>query len=402
MPKIIKRLTNQEISNAESKEKPYRLNDGDRLHLLIRPNGRKVWQVSYTLAGKKNTHTIGEFSSDNRIGFVSLKEARELRDCVIKLVKDGVDPNQRKQDVIKKNEGIKTFEEIARQWHEKGNWVERYKKRIISSLENDAFPFIGKKPISQITRADINAVASQIEGRGKLEAAKRVIKRCEAVIDYSIHLGLCDQNVAMGVTRFMKAHVKKHRPFLKEKDFPEFLNKLDNYQGRDYIKIAMGLQILTFVRPGELRNAPWSEIDFENKIWRIPAKRMKMRRDHIVPLSKQALNLLAHLKGITGSGKLLFPAVNKAYKPISDTALLKVLKTMGYVDEKKITVHGFRHSASTLLNENQFNADAIEMQLAHASKNQIRGTYNHAQYLDERTKMMQWYADYLDLLKQKI
>ena len=399
MPRIIKKLTNQDIVNAKPQKKPYRLNDGERLHIIVRPNNRKVWQISYSFVGKRNTYTIGDFNPSLKAGHISLKEARGKRDEIVALVKQGINPNTSKNKEMIANDSVKFFEEVAREWHQKGVWVERYKKRILSSLENDAFPFIGNKPVDEVTRSDITAIASKIEERGKLEAAKRVIKRCEAILDFAVHLGICEHNVAMGVTRFMKPHVKKHRPFLKEQDLPDFLKKLDEYHGRDYIRLALKLQVLTFVRPGELRKASWDEIDFQKCIWRIPAKRMKMRREHIVPLSKQSMKILEDLRHITGNHEFIFPGIHKIHKPMSDTALLKVLKIMGYVGDKKVTVHGFRHTASTILNEKGFNGDAIEMQLAHAPKNAIRGTYNHAQYLDERTQMMQWYADHLDRLK---
>ena len=400
MPKIIKKLTHKNIVDAPLRDKPYRLNDGDRLHVLVRPNGRKTWQVSYTLLGKKNTYTIGDFNPRLQAGHISLQEARGRRDEVIALARQGTDPNQQKASRQAQDKSADTFEDVARRWHKQGIWVERYKKRTLASLENDAFPLIGSQLIQNITRQDIVAVGERISKRGSKEAAKRVVKRCESILDFAIHHGICNENVAMGVTRFMESPQKKHRPFLKESQLPEFLYNLDRYHGHEYIRIAMQLQVIVFLRPSELRMAPWSEIDFDKKLWRIPAQRMKMRRDHVVPLSMQALALLGRLHEITGHGEYMFPAIHKAYQPISDTALLKVLRILGCVDDIKATVHGFRHTASTILNENAFNADAIEFQLAHAPKNQIRSTYNHAEYLGERSRIMQWYADHMDKLRE--
>jgi integrase len=190
----------------------------------------------------------------------------------------------------------------------------------------------------------------------------------------------------------------KHRAHLKESQLPEFLYWLDQYHGRDYIRLAMKLQIITFLRPGELRMGLWEEIDWKNALWRIPAERMKMKRAHVVPLTTQALDILAKLEEITGNNELMFPGIRATHKPISDVTLTKVLRTMGYTGDM-VVPHGFRHTASTILNEHRFDHDVIERQLAHVEKNKIRGIYNHAEYLDERRKMMQWYADHLDTLK---
>lgn len=379
MARRVVRLTDKEIENAPILEKDYRLYDGDGLQLLIRNSGTKVWQYPYALKNKKSIFTIGEYSK-NKPGAVGAKEARMKRHEVRALLDQGIDPNIWKRDNLHKSNDTQhevTFEALGREWHSKGPWVRKHSKNILKSLEDDVFPVIGKKDITEVSRKDIIVIIQAVETRGAYDVAKRVCQRCEAIFDYAIIKGVCEDNPATGRSKIIHRTKTKNRPFLKENELPEFLKKLSEYHGRDYIKIAIQLLVPTFLRPGELRHLHWSDVDFEKAMIKIPAERMKMDRDHYVPLSKQSLKLLEELKNITGNNELFFPGVKNNGNPISDVTLTKVLRVMGYTG-KHVVPHGFRHTASTILNENRFNSDWIERQLAHVEKNNVRRAYNHA------------------------
>lgn len=401
MPKIIKKLSEAQVRNALPKEKPYKLYDDGGLRLLVRPTGAKVWQYPYTANGKSNTYTIGQYCPKGRAGYVGTADARKIRDEIRELLQQGLDPNRHKLRLRSASEESSqtSFEAIAREWHGKGTWVEKHAKNILKSLEEDVFPLIGKKQIDRVNTQDVIAVISAVEKRQALDVAKRICQRCEAIFDYGIVKGVCENNPASGRVKFVQSYKVNHRPHLKEHQYGEFLAKLDDYHGKDYIRLAMKLLTMTFVRPGELRGAKWSEIDMPNALWRIPAERMKMQRDHTVPLSRQALQILRELKTMTGHSDYVFPGIRSPHKPISDVTLLKLIQLLGYTGDNKIVPHGFRHTASTILNEQRYNRDVIERQLAHIDKDKIRGIYNHAEYLKERTGMMQDYADHLDKLK---
>lgn len=402
MARIVKRLTDKEIEAARPESKDYRLYDGEGLCLLIRKSGTKVWQYPYVYKDKKTIYTIGAYHKSKR-GAIGLKKAREIRHEVRVMLDQGINPNAEKKERIYGVEGEEktTFEALGREWHSKGVWVSKHAKNILRGLEGDVFPFIGHKQIKEVTRQDIIEVLTRIEAREAFDVAKRICQRCEAIFDYAISKAVCEGNPALGRAKFIKKPKTKPRPYLEEHQLPEFLNKLDDYHGRDYIRLAMKFLVLTLVRPGELCHALWSEINEKEAVWKIPAERMKMDRDHIVPLSTQALVILKDIKKITGGSELLFPGIKNDQKPISDVTLIKVLRIMGYVGDQKVVPHGMRHTASTILNENDFNGDHIEMQLAHVERNKVRGTYNHATYLDERARMMQWWADHLDNLREK-
>jgi integrase len=396
MPKIIKKLTYKEIDEALKADKPYKLCDEGGLRLLVRPTGTKVWQVPYVFNGKPNTYTIGHYSNTGRVGTYRLSEARKARDEVKALVAEGKDPKLLQTDEC----AVASFAMVAREWHGKGAWVKKHAKNILSSLEVNVFPYIGEKPIDKITSQDIVKILEKIEQRGALDVAHRICQRCWAVFDYAQHKGICETNPALGRSKFIEKRKPKHRPHLGEGQLSDFIKALEQYHGRDYIKLGVQILLRTLVRPGELRNATWDEFDFEKKQWAIPAERMKMRKPHIVPLSTQVVELLENLNKITGYSDYLFPSVITPAKPISDVTMNKVLQILNFKDKDGDVVvpHGFRHTASTILNENRFNSDVIERQLAHKDKDKVRSVYNHAEYLQERVDMMQWYSDHLDIL----
>lgn len=393
MPRTNKKLTDIVIRNAKPKEADYKLYDDGGLRLLVRKTGTKVWQFPYKLNGKYNICTLGQYPE------VGASEARSRRDAARTLIKKGISPNQDKKDqyaaVVAETEH--TFENIAREWHSKQIWADKHAQNIIMTLEKDVFPKIGGKAINAINAQDILGILRSIEERGALDVAKRINQRCTAVFDYAIVKGICDNNPATGRARVIKARKVKHRPHLTEQQLPEFLTRLESYRGGKIAQLALKFLLLTFVRPGELRNARWKEFELEKAEWRIPAERMKMKRLHIVPLSKQALEILEMLRHFTGQSELLFPSSRDITKPISDVTLIKALIIMEYVGDKKVVPHGMRATASTILNERgEFRPDVIERQLAHIEKNKVRAAYHHSEYMDERRNMMQWWANHLD------
>jgi len=311
------------------------------------------------------------------------------------MVTKGINPNQSK--LLEKREtlaeGKNTFEALGREWIEKQSWAEKHGKNIRSRLEKDVFHEIGHKPIRNITVSDIVRILKKIESRGANDVAKRIGQYCAAIFDYAILTGLCDNNPALGRSRLVKSVKRQNRPHLTEAQLPDLMRKLHGYNGKLSYKLMVKLLVLTFVRPGELRGARWDEIDEEKALWFVPAERMKMSRDHIVPLSRQSLEIIKQLREISGHTVYLFPGSTKETKPITDVAIIKAVK---YFTNGKAVPHGFRHTASTILNEQGFNADHIEAQLAHVEENKIRGTYNKAQYLEPRREMMQWWADFLE------
>lgn len=392
MPKLKRKLTEAELKNAKPKAKPYKLYDEGGLLLLVRPTGTKVWQLPYKRGPKYNIHTIGQYPE------VGAAEARELRDKAKKLLREGLDPNRDKE--VRRRENIgdekKTFEYIARDWFLKQPWVDKHKGVIIRSFESDVFPLIGHLQIDKVTPRDIIEIIERIDARDAPDIAKRTSQHSARVFDYAINKGLCNYNPAQGRSAIVRSKKVQHRPYLREEQIPEFLEKLEEYRGGRLVQLGLKLLMLTFVRPGELRFARWDEFDFDRAIWRIPPHRMKMRREHVVPLSTQALAIIEQIRPISGRAELLFPGNRGADRPLSDVTFLKAFQIMGYVGDKKIVPHGMRATASTILNEKKFHRDAIERQLAHVEDNKIRAAYHHAEYLDERREMMQWWGDYLE------
>jgi len=390
MPKVKRKLTEVEIKNAKPKEKPYKLYDEGGLLLLIRPSGSKVWQYPYKYNDKYNVFTIG---NHNLIGS---KEARSKLIEIKDLLKQGIDPNQKKKDEVnsKVTENLNTFEALAREWYSKQTWAPKHAKNILSRLEKDVFNNIGRKPITEVSVRDIIIILKKIEERGALDVAKRINQYCTAIFDYAITMGICDNNPALGRSKFVKSYEVQNRAHLKEDEIPAFMKTLNAIEKPSMSVLAANLLVFTVLRPHELRGARWDEIDEEKALWIIPSHRMlKNKREHIIPLSKQALEVIQRIKVISGNYEILFPGQKRAIQPISDVALIKAVKGL---TNNKSTPHGFRHLFSTIMNEKGFNHDHIERQLDHVEKNKVRGTYNKALYLEDRKKMMQWWADYLD------
>jgi len=385
-------LTDIVAKNAKPREKLYKLADGDGMFLSVRPNGGKYWQMKYRFGGKEKTLSFGVYDE------VSLKEARDKREVARKLLRDGVDPSENKKE-IKREILIKTensFEAIAREWHEKQTpgWTPRHADYTIKRLEADIFPSIGYRPINEIKAPELLAVVRIVENRGAVDIAHRVLQTTGQIFRYAIVTGRAERDISSDLKGALKVVKRKHFSSLPESELPGFLQKLEAYDGDLQTKLALKLLTLTFVRTTELRGMKWAEIDYNKKEWRIPAERMKMRDPHIVPLSKQALEIIEQLKPISGHLELVFPNRSKPMNYMSENTMLFAMYRMGY--RSQATPHGLRATFSTIANEQGFSSDVIERQLAHAERNKVRASYNHAQYLPDRRAMMQWWGDYLD------
>lgn len=397
MPKVNKKLTEISIKNAKPQDKNYFLFDDGGLRLLIRPSGTKVWQYPYRLDAKNNIYTIGKYGQEE--GFVSTGNARKIRDEVRDLVSQGLDPNKNKK-TKKQNALVKTkntFESIAEEWRSKQSWSEKHSKNIKSRLEKDVYPIIGWKAIKEVTIQDILQILRSIEKRDAVSVAQRINGYCTEIFDYALVMGICESNPALGRSKFLKTHTIKNRAHISEKELPDFVHDLYTSSDDTNLTIlAIKLLVLTLQRPGEVRFARWEEFDKKAATWNIPAHRMKKKREHVVPLPKQAIDVLDAIKSISSNSPFLFPGRIGFSKPISDVALIKAMKKLS---SNKMTPHGIRHTGSTILNENNFNSDWIERQLSHVEENKVRGTYNKAEYLEQRKDMMQWWADYLNKMR---
>lgn len=387
-------LTARQVETARPKEKDYKLSDERGLFLLVKTSGARYWRMKYRVAGKEKKLSIGVYPD------VSLAEARVKRDEARKVIAEGGDPSEKKQleKLSKKISTVNTFHALATEWHKHkcNSWSESYAESVLEALEKDIFPYVGKRPVAEILPLEMLDVLRLIEKRGSLEKLRKVRQFCNQIFRYAIATGRATINPAGELTGTLTAPKTNHFPHLTAEELPVFLTRLAQYHGSPITRIATNLLLLTGVRTIELRAAEWSEFDFQNSLWTIPENRMKMRRKHIVPLSNQVIALLQELRAMTGHYQLVFPGRCNINKPMSEASVNMVLKRIGY--DGRATGHGFRHTMSTILHEQGFNSAWIEMQLAHVDKNAIRGTYNHAQYLDGRREMMQWYADYIDSL----
>ena len=392
------KLTDIAIKGAKPGSGIKKLSDGNGLNLLIHPNGSKYWAYRYRYLGKEKSLSLGVYPE------VTLAEARVKASEARKLLSGGQDPSEARKTL--KRQAIvsaeNSFEVVAREWiaAKSPAWTPRYASFMEKRLENDLFPKLGGRPITGITAPELLSVLRVIENRGASELANRALQFCGQIFMYGIATGRAERNPANDIKGALKTHVKKHFAHLKAVELPEFLAKLKAYDGHPQTKLAVKLLVLTFVRTTELRGATWNEIDLDKAEWHITAERMKMRRSHIVPLSRQAVAAFKELQRLNGQWKYVFPNQHKPIKHMSENAVLYALYRMGYHD--RTTGHGFRHTASTILNESGlFTGDAVERQLAHVQGNKVRGAYNHAEYLPERRKMMQWWADYLDEIAAK-
>lgn len=388
------KLNESKIKSLKPRQTAYKVGDGDGLYLFVKPTGQKYWRMKCFHEGKEIVLSFGPYPE------ITLGEAREKRFQARKLLANGTNPAaiMREQKRQKELEDRNSFQHIALEWHEKktGRWSAYYAKQVKQRLEKDVFPKIGHKAITSITAKDVLQMAQAIEQRDALEIAHRAVQICSKVFQYALVQELVENNPAAALRGALKSTPpKQHHAYLRHNDLPDFLQKLEMYDGSIQTQMAMKLLLLTFVRSNEVCGARWSEIDFERQEWRIPAARMKRRVEHIVPLSSQAVQLLRILHKMNGQREHVFPSTQSPRKCITSNTLLYALYTIGYKD--KATIHGFRATASTILNESGlFERDAIERQLAHMERNRIRAAYDHAEHLPLRRQMMAWWADYLD------
>ena len=401
-------LTDLEVKRANATEKAAKLADGSGMYLLVQPDsvkisekkkmvivpGAKYWRFDYRFAGKRKTLALGVYPD------VSLLEARGRREAARKLLANGVDPSDIKK--ARKTASValteNSFEIVAREWFSKHEptWKENHSSKIIRRLEMDIFPWIGVRPTGEILAPELLATIRRIESRGALETAHRALANCGQIFRYAVATGRAQRNPAADLRGALPPAKGGHFASITDpKAIGELLRDLDGYQGALVTRCALRLSPLVFLRPGELRKAEWAEIDLDKAEWRIPAARMKMNALHIVPLSDQAVAILREIQPLTGAGKYVFPGARTDTRPMSENAVLAALRRMGYTTDE-MTGHGFRSMASTLLNEQGFNRDAIERQLAHAERDGVRAAYNYAEYLPDRKRMMQAWADYLD------
>jgi len=388
-------LTPSAVTNAKPRAKPYKLADERGLFLLVRSNGSRWWRFKYRRPGthKENLLSLGVYPD------VSLRKARERRDEARRLLADGIDPGDKRK--AEQAAGAETFEAIAREWFAKysPNWAPGHSSKIIRRLELDVFPWIGGKPIVSITAPDVLTVLRRIESRGVIETAYRAKTNIGQVMRYAIATGRANLDPTPSLRGALAPSPERHHATITDPDrIGELLRAIDAYAGDYVTRAALLLAPLVFVRPGELRHAEWAEIDLDAGEWRIPADKMKMRAPHIVPLASQAVATLRDLQPLTGSGRYVFPGARSRKRAMSENTVNAALRRMGF-DHGTMTGHGFRSMASTLLNEQGWNRDAIERQLAHAERDAVRAAYNYAEHLPERRKMMQAWADYLGALR---
>ncbi len=394
-------LTDLKIRTAATKEKQYKIADSGGLYILITSTGSKLWRFKYRFAGKEKLLALGTYPE------TSLREAREKRDNAKRLLSENKDPSLEKR--LKKQRAIyeteNTFKSVCEAFLENLETQNLSAKTIKKNryLAEKLYSDLGSIPISMLEAPDILRALKKIEKTGIKETAKRTCAFTSRVFDFAVIIGKCKYNPVSSLTKALASPLTTNRAALTEKNqIGGLLRAIDGYDGHFWTRQALKLLSLVFLRPGEIRFAEWSEFDFELKTWIVPAEKMKMRNDHLVPLSRQVIELLEEIKSVKTNSKYLFPSIRSKDRPISDNTLNGALRRMGYKKEE-MCAHGFRTIASSLLNEsNQFRADVIERQLAHTEKNRVRAAYNRTEYLSERIEMMQWWADYLDTLKASI
>jgi len=390
-------LTDTTIRTTKPSPAPVKIYDDGGLFLLISPAGGKWWRLKYRFGGVEKLLSLGTYPD------VSLKVARERRDVARRLLADGVDPSEhrRKAKAMAVETATHSFEAVAVEWLAKfgPTWCDGHRERAQGRLRNDVFPWLGKRAISEITAADVLVCLQRVEARGALHTAHRVRQTCGQVFRYAVSTGRAQRDPTGDLKGALPPAVEEHHASITDpKLIGGLLRAIDGYQGSFVTKCALQLAPLLFVRPGELRQAEWQEFDIDTAEWRIPAERMKMREQHRVPLSTQAVAILRELRPLTGDGRYVFSGVRTAARPMSNNTVNAALRRLGFTKDE-MTGHGFRSMASTLLNERGWSADAIEAQLAHGERNKIRAAYNFAKYLPERREMMQWWADCLGALR---
>ncbi|MCA4902696.1 MAG: integrase arm-type DNA-binding domain-containing protein [Rhodocyclaceae bacterium] len=392
-------LTDTALRAARPGPKPQKLFDGGGLYVEVAPSGGKWWRLKYRFGGKEKRISLGVYPD------VSLKQARARRDKARRLLADRIDPGERRK--AEKSAMVElaanSFDAVVQEWTEKfrPKWTPGYHAKVVRRLQVNVLPWLGALPIHSITAPQVLSCARRAESRGAIDVAHRIVQDCGQVFRYAIATGRAERDPSVELRGALTPLVVKHHAAITDpKAVGELLRAIHGYQGTFAVGCALRLAPLLFVRPGELRAAEWPEFDFEAAEWRIPASRMKMRDAHIVPLSRQAVAILCELQPLTGRGRFVFPGARTNGRPMSENTVNAALRRLGFGSDQH-TGHGFRSMASTLLNEQGWNRDAIERQLAHAERDGVRAAYNRAEHLPERRRMMQAWADYLDDLRTK-
>ena len=388
-------LTDTAIRVVKPAAKPFKLADERSLYLLITPAGGKLWRMDYRFEDKRKTLALGSYPE------VNLKQARDRRDEARRQLADGIDPMSKRQEAkaTRRAESINNFEAVAREWYKKqsNRWSKSHSTDVLRRLEVNLFKPLGGRPIAKIEAPELLRAIEVIENRGAHELAHRVLQVAGQVFRYGIVTSRCSRDPSADLKGALTPVQKTHQPAVKPEEMGELVQAINRYDQVGTLQTKLGLQLLclTFVRTSELIGAVWDEIDWSNALWMIPAARMKMKTDHHVPLAKQTIALLEQVQAIAGESRYLFPGVNPC-KTMSNNTMLFALYRLGY--KGKMTGHGFRAVASTILNEQGYRADVIERQLAHTERNAVRAAYNRAEYLPERRKMMQDWADFVEKL----
>lgn len=390
-------LTDTACKNARARDKAYKKADGGGLYLEVMPTGSRYWRLKYRFGGKEKRLACGVYPE------TSLADARNKRAVARKMLEDGIDPSSAKRDnrQLAKTNAANTFEGVAREWHGRNRerWTPLYSQDILHRLEADIFPAIGKRPVADISPLVVLGALRKIENRGAGEMARRAAQYCGQIFRYAVVTGRADRNPTADLKGALKPIKHGHFAALEPKDLPEFLNSLERNDARLFVltRLAIRLMMLTFVRTSELINATWEEFDLDAAEWAIPAERMKMRKPHIVPLSKQAVAILRQLQTMNGNYKWVFASPTKPRRHMSNNTILKALERLGY--KGRMTGHGFRALAMTTIKEKlKFPHEVVDRQLAHAPRNKVDAAYDRTKFLDERRKMMKAWANYLDAI----
>lgn len=392
------RLTDAAIRKAKPGDKPIKMADGNGLYLLLRPNGGRWWRWDYRrpFTGKRNTLSLGTYPD------TGLAQARERLAAARKLLASDVDPadHRKAERAAGLERAANSFEVVALEWLGKQTWVPSYSSKVTAWMEKDVFPWIGGQPVAELTAPDFLRIARRIEERGAIESAHRILQNCGQVMRYAIATGRAERNPVADLRGALASPPERHHAAITDpREIGGLLRAIDGYSGNMVTRSALRLAPLVFVRPGELRHAEWAHIDLAAAEWNIPAERMKSRQPHLVPLSRQAVAILAELQPLTGGRQYVFPGGRSPKRPMSDNAINAALRRMGF-DSDTMTAHGFRAMARTVLDEVlHFRPDYIEHQLAHAVRDPNGRAYNRTAHLTERRKMMQAWADYLDRLR---
>ncbi len=392
------KLSDVTLRSVKPTAKAQKLTDGKGLYLYVAPTGGMSWRLDYTFEGKRKTFTFGQYPS------LSLAAVRTKATEAKEKIANGIDPGAQKQAVKAAIKAVtaNSFEVVAREWvaNQAHVWTPKHQRKVTSRLETYIFPLLGNKEVKDVTAPELLEAIRHIEARGFFETAHSTLNSCGQIFRFAVATGRGERDTAADLRGALKPVKVSNFASVKDpKEIAVLLDNIDQYSGNLIVRKALQVAPYVFVRPSELRCAKWAEFNLEAAEWRIPAERMKMRQVHIVPLASQVIDLLEELSTITGHTQFLFPSMRANTAPISDMTLLNALRRMGY-SKDEMTVHGFRSMASTILNEQGFNRDWIERQLAHSEKNGVRASYNHAEYLPERRRMMAEWADYLDSLRE--